>query len=166
MKKTSDIKYTTTHFTGAHKIMSCTVQNEQKRGPGYWKMNSSILNDPQYIKEIEETVQAINDLQIQNPIDWWDIFIMAVRSITIDYTKTKSQTQNKLKKQILKELEHLEEIDYVNMTVQQKEYYNFYKNKYRDIQDKEIQGHQIRTCGQPVYETKEPNIDFYAKLEK
>ena len=165
-KNITDIKYTTTPFTGAHKIMTCTVQNEQKRGPGYWKMNSSILNDPQYIKEIEETVQNISTLQIQNPIDWWDLFIMTTRSITINYTRKKSQTQNKLKKQVLKELEGLEKTAYVNMTEQQKEYYNYYKDKYRDIQKKEIQGHQIRTRGQPVYETKEPNIEFYAKLEK
>ena len=52
------------------------------------------------------------------------------------------------------------------MTEQQQKEYIHYKDKYKGIQDREIQGHQIRTRGLPVYETKEPNIEFYAKLER
>merc|ERR1712080_7836 len=74
-KNITNIKYIATPFTGAHKIMKFKIQPEQKRGPGYWKMNSSILNDPPFIKEVEDAVQGIHNLQLQNPIDWWDLFI-------------------------------------------------------------------------------------------
>ena len=71
----------------------CKIQSEQKNGPGYWKMNSGIINDPQYTKEMEEVVKAIDELNLQSPIDWWDTFIMLTRSITIDYSRKKTNTK-------------------------------------------------------------------------
>ena len=42
----------------------------------------------------------------------------------------------------------------------------YYKEKYKEIIENEIQGHQIRTRGYPTYELNEPDIHFYSKLEK
>ena len=34
----------------------------KKRGPGYWKLNTSILNDEKYIKNIENIIdKTLND---------------------------------------------------------------------------------------------------------
>ena len=52
------------------------------------------------------------------------------------------------------------------MTARQKERYLYFKKKHKEIIDTEIQGHQIRTRGNPTYEINEPDIEFYAKLEK
>ena len=52
------------------------------------------------------------------------------------------------------------------MTTRQKERYLYFKKKHEDVIDTEIQGHQIRTRGHPIYEINEPDIEFYAKLEK
>ena len=52
------------------------------------------------------------------------------------------------------------------MTTRQKERYLYFKKKHKEITETEIQGHQIRTRGHPRYEINEPDIDFYAKLEK
>ena len=166
LKDITNLKYTNTPFNSAHKIMSFDLNEHQDIGPGYWKMNSSILKDEPYKKEIEEAIKGLNELQIHNPIDWWDIFIIVVRGITATYTKQKAKIKNELKNVILKQIRKLENIQYVDMTKVQRELYTYYKERYTVIIDKEIQGHQIRTRGHPTYEINEPDIDFYAKLEK
>ena len=42
--------------------MTFNLNEQQDIGPGYWKMNSSILNDEPYKKEIEEVTQVVNEL--------------------------------------------------------------------------------------------------------
>ena len=161
----TNVKYIKTHFNAAHKIMTFEI-NEQNRGPGIWKMNSSVLKDTTYKAEIEKIIQGINTLNITNPLDWWDLFIMVARSVTMDYSKRKAKVQQNLKKHVTTQIDHFESLTYTDMTEQQREQLSFYKNKHKEIQEKEIQGHQIRTRGLPRYEMKEPDIDFYAKLEK
>ena len=81
----SNIKYTITPFGTAHKVMTFSINNDLDIGPGYYKMNSSVVNEPLYRKEVEKIFAEINDLQLQSSIDWWDLFVMVVRTITIKY---------------------------------------------------------------------------------
>ena len=76
----------------------------QDLGPGYWKMNCSVLKDTAYIQEIEEAIQGINDLNITNPIDWWDLFIIVIQGVTKSYTKRKANIQKSLKRHIVAQL--------------------------------------------------------------
>ena len=85
-------------------------------GPGFWKMNSSVVRDNAYKREIEEAVDGINRLEIDNPMDWWDLFIMVVRSITKTYTTKKAYTKNSLKSYILHNIQRLENIQYSDKT--------------------------------------------------
>ena len=65
----SDMKYIKTPFNTAHKVMLFSVHSKIDIGPGYYKMNSSVLNEPLYRNEIEKIYHEIDDLQIDNPID-------------------------------------------------------------------------------------------------
>ena len=131
VKSITNIKYINTPFNSAHKIMTFELKEPQDIGPGYWKMNSSILNDEPYRKEIEEAIKEINDLQINNPIDWWDLFIIVVRGITMSYTREKAKIKNGLKKVILNQIHDLEIVQYTDMTTKQKEQYIYYKERYK-----------------------------------
>ena len=166
IKNITNIKYINTPFNSAHKILTFDLTEQQEMGPGFWKMNSSVVRDNAYKREIEEAVDGINRLEIDNPMDWWDLFIMVVRSITKTYTTKKAYTKNSLKSYILHNIQRLENIQYSDMTTRQKERYLYFKKKHKEIIDTEIQGHQIRTRGNPIYEINEPDIEFYAKLEK
>ena len=48
-------KHTPTPFTQTHRIISFTIKENNKRGPGYWKMNTSVINDPPYQKIVERS---------------------------------------------------------------------------------------------------------------
>ena len=162
----TNMKYINTPFNAAHKIMTFDLKDQQEIGPSYWKMNSSVLKDHLYKSEIENAIKGINDLQLSNPIDWWDLFIMVVQGVTISYTKRKSKIENGLKRVIINKIYRLEKINSVNMTAQQKKDQAYYQQRYKEIVEHEIQGHQIRTRGLPTYEINEPDIHFYSKLEK
>ena len=100
IKTITNIKYVNTPFNSSHKLLTFELNEQQDIGPGYWKMNSSILKDPAYKQEIEEAVDGINRLQIHNPLDWWDLLIIVVRGITKSYTTKKLYTKNRLKSYI------------------------------------------------------------------
>ena len=52
------------------------------------------------------------------------------------------------------------------LTSSQAGHYNFLKGKLRILDEKLIDGYHQRTRGLPKYEQREPDIAFYAKLEK
>ena len=84
------LKYTSTLFQTAHKIMSFQLQGEEEIVPS-WKMNSSVLKDSRYQMEIEDIFNKLNDLNIQNQNDWWNMFITVLKGTTVAYTKQKAR---------------------------------------------------------------------------
>lgn len=165
MASVKNLRYINTPFGGAHKLMTFELQNDQNIGPSTWKMNSSVLNDPTYVAEIEHVVEALEDINI-NPLDWWDLFITVVQGTTISYTKRKSQIKRALKVFLTKKVESLELMDKKTLTFIQRSNYSYYKNKLNDILEDEIRGHEIRTRGLPKYEINEPDISTYSSFEK
>ena len=55
-------KHTVTPFTMAHRMVSFTVKEDAVRGPGYWKMNSSVITDRPYKIIIEKTIEEVLEL--------------------------------------------------------------------------------------------------------
>lgn len=161
-----NFRYINTPFNGAHKMMVFDWQSDQKIGPSSWKMNSSIINDDRFTSEIEQVFNDLNNLDIPNPIDWWDIFITVVQGTSISYSKKKTKIKKSLKTFFIAQIESLEKINEENMTRNQKNSYKYYKGRLNDIIEYEIRGHEIRTRGQPTYEINEPNISTYSKFEK
>ena len=60
----------------------------------------------------------------------------------------------------------LEAIPADRLTSSQAGHYNVLKGKLRLLEEKLIDGYRQRTRGLPTYEQLEPDIAFYAKLEK
>ena len=71
-------------------------------------MNSSVLNDPIFVKEIEEVFQGLQDMHITDPLEWWDLFIMVVQGTTMAYTKRKAKIKHGLKRFLTVKLETYE----------------------------------------------------------
>ena len=160
-----NFRYVKTVFQGAHRLLRFELQKDQDLGPGIWKMNSSVLNDPKYVEEIENVFRDLNQLAL-DPRDWWDLFIMVVQGVSVSYCKMKAKIKNSLKNFYVAKVDALEKLDLDALTPTQKADYVYYKNKLRTIIEDEIRGHEIRTRGQPKYEINEPNISMYSGFEK
>ncbi len=164
MSSIKHIQYINTPFPTAHKIMTFDLIPNQTIGPSSWKMNSSVVNDARYISEIEDIYTDLAAMDIQDPVDRWDLFITVVQGTTIAFTKRKARIQQALKKFLVKTIQNLEKVD--NLDTSQTKLYNHYKQRLDAILMEEIHGHQIRTKGQPKYELNEPDISTYSKFEK
>ena len=162
----SEIKYTGTIFNSAHKIMTFEVRDKREIGPGYWKLNCSHIEDVLYKKEIEGVFDDIRNLDIDDPIKRWHLFHIAVAGVSRDYSIRKAKIKKGIKSEVTKQLTKLECIPDDVLTLPQKKDLAYFKSKYSQIVTEEIHGHQVRTRGNPDYEMNEPNIAFYAKLEK
>ena len=163
-KRLPDIR--TTKHRLAHKVISFTLSDQQERGPSYWKMNSSVLRDRPYVIMIEETVNNINNLGITDVKTWWNVFLTCVRSKTVIYTKRKHFLDASIRKRFSDEMVKLEAISQDMMTAQQHNRYRTLQESLKGYEEKEIEGYRTRTRGLPKYEMHEPNIEFFAKLEK
>ena len=162
----SEIRYTKTNFNSAHKMMTFELRDRRQIGPSYWKLNCSHIEDKMYQQEIEGVLSDIADLGIQDPIRQWHLFHIVVAGVSRDYSARKAKIKKGIKSEITKQLVKLENLSDSDMSSRQKEDLAYYKSKFNQITTEEIRGHQIRTRGTPDYEMNEPNIAFYAKLEK
>ena len=66
----------------------------EKRGPGLWKFNNSLVEDNEYIDLIKENFYpAIHEKYVDLKDDRlkWELIKMEIRSLTISYTKHKGK---------------------------------------------------------------------------
>ena len=62
-------RHTPTPFTQTHRIVSFKVKEDCQRGPGYWKMNTSVINDLPYQITVEKAYEDVLSLNINDPIE-------------------------------------------------------------------------------------------------
>ena len=155
-----NIRYINSPFPTSHKILTFNLHCEPEIGPSSFKMNSSVLEDKMYKEEIEEVYADLENMNIENSVDWWDLFITVVVGVTISYTKRKARIKRDLKAFLLKQISLLDELDDLNHHQTLK--YKYCKNRLDDILQDEIRGHEIRTKGLPKYELNEPDISTYS----
>ena len=166
VQQVTQYKHLPTPFNLAHKVVSFTLNDQQERGQSYWKMNSSILQDRAYKIMIEETFHNVNYLGITDKMTLWDVFLTCVRSKTVDYTKQKYFLTNSIRRRLRDDILKLEALPDDRMTTLQHHRLTTLKGSLRIHEEREIDGYRTRTRGLPKYLTHEPNIEFFAKLEK
>lgn len=149
-----------------HRVVTFSVKEKTEHGPGFWKMNASVLNDRAYSLMVEATIEDIKGLNIEDPIERWLIFIETIRLETQVYCSRKRHHERRVKKQCELGIELLEQNSRLHDDVNLQIEYEYLRNKLNDWTRKQIDGHQIRMKTQPKFESCEPNIDFYANLEK
>ena len=87
-------------FRSDHSIVKMEIAEKlPSHGRGYWKFNTSLLHDKDYIDKINQLIE-IQLAQIpsyQSILDWWELFKIAVAGTTIQYaSRKKKASENKL----------------------------------------------------------------------
>ena len=79
-------------------------------GPGFWKFNSTLLKDPQYIDKIHCTYTPackyyghLTDRRLL-----WEMIKLEIRSATITYSKNKSKGIRNREQELIRKLDHLD----------------------------------------------------------
>ena len=86
------------------------------RGRGFWKLNTSLLQEDEYLRQIKTVIhQTKNEYKSDNPVNptlLWEMIKMKVREKSISYAAAKSSQTKSRENKLNKELADLEkEID-------------------------------------------------------
>ena len=82
---------------------------EQNKGPGYFKINNSIINDNLYKNQIEnainETIETNNN---SNPNILWELIKGTIRNVSIKYSSYMKKEKEKREKELINNIEQLQ----------------------------------------------------------
>ena len=86
------------------------------RGPGFWKLNTSLLEEDEYVKQIKTTIKAVQEeYQEDNTVNaalTWEIIKLKVREQSMMYAKTKQTNMSRIEEELDKTINWLQkEID-------------------------------------------------------
>ena len=122
--------------------------------------------DPQFSVLVESTVNDVLSLNIPDPIERWLIFIETIRIETRYYCMKKRSVELKIKNICTRNIEALEQNPLLGSSPGLQSHYDYYKTKLSDWNKKQIDGYRTRIKTQPRFEYGEPQISFFADLEK
>ena len=151
-----------------HKLVKVQINmNSFRRGPGYWKFNSSLLSEADFVAEANNFIDAhLSDYQNDNPEITWEMLKAKFKFFCIEYTHNRSKNWEYRKQKLvqeLKESEHKLATEPQNGELQRKTL-----QLKRDLQLQEIkqaQGAQVRSREKWI-ENGEKNTKYFLRLEK
>ena len=141
--------------------------NKQARGPGYFKMNNSILLDEEYKQAIKENINTIVDLNVgSNPNTLWEVIKGTIRNVTIKHSSSKKKKERNEEGELQKELNKLtaelvqkpDDENLINLK-------NSKKEALEELYDKKVNGLILRSKARWV-EGGEKNTKYFSNLEK
>ena len=148
-----------------HNLQHLTYATTVLQGPGTWKMNTSVLTDPLYHDLINDLLQHMEATYFPDVLMWWDVFLMTVKTLTIQYCTRKHRIRNDLKYSLTTQIEQIQALTPSFFTPILTTRLNMLQDQLRRLQIHQIQGHILRSRI-PSFEVCEPNIQHYASLEK
>ena len=147
----SDHKYVTTQFL---------IKPPEPRGPNYWKLNTSVLEEPEYQIAIKEliTQQSILIPKFGSTRLWWDDLKFKIQSATIRYCKKRNNQRNRTLQDIKKQITNQVNLETPNRDTLDHLYHQMYLLK-EDIQ----RGTMIRSREQTILDNEKPTKYFFSK---
>ncbi|KAJ8025020.1 hypothetical protein HOLleu_35107 [Holothuria leucospilota] len=105
-----------------HSFVQLTISHQSfRRGPGLWKLNNSLLNDPDFIVLITDLIE--NELSHTNAVFFdpcirWDFIKFKIRQACIKFSKQKARERTRKEETILNRIASLEQSLFVCETAE------------------------------------------------
>ena len=116
-----------TGFKSDHSLITLTLMNNSNpRGPGFWKLNASLLADAEYVDLIRKTINEVaREYQNNNEVEailLWDTMKMKIRSSSLCYARQQKNKMSSKEKYSEEKITHLEKrLDEANVTATEKQ---------------------------------------------
>ena len=98
---------------------------------------------------VDETINELEQLNIDCEIEKWEIFLLTIRSKSISYSQSKNRIKIRIKNTIVKQIFEFEEDP--QKTRENEIQYEYLKQKLREIEEVEIEGYMRRIKYLPTY---------------
>ena len=155
--------------------------NSFTKGKGIWRLNCSLLRDPEYLKCVKncisevrqqyaipvyqfDNLDKIEDKDIQFTISdtmFLEMLLLNIRGNSIRFSSRAKRQQNDQEKELQEEIANLESReDEENFGL-----INTKKEKFQEIRDSKLQGFMIRSRVQDILLNEKPT-KFFCNLEK
>ena len=142
--------------------------NKIERGKGYFKVNNSLVLQPEYQDKIRNAIKETVDINKNaNPNTLWEIIKGGIRNETIKYALFKKKEQNKKEIQLNEEINKIK-INLMKGNDNEEDDLKRLKEKDQELQnlyELEIKGYIIRSKADYI-EGEEKNTKYFANLEK
>ena len=94
-----------------HSAVSFVLQSKEyaKRGPGFWKINNSLLKDDNFTAELAAKIPEYKAKHkyLENKGLYWDMLKMEMRGFCVQYSKRKSKIRRSKERELQKQIDHL-----------------------------------------------------------
>ena len=150
-----------------HKITRIKIASNIDKGRGLWVFNNTLIDDNDYNSLMERVFEESLNLRhnFNSHRDFWDYFKQNSISSTQQFSRLKSQQENKAINDLTKELEKLEELPFHSINQNIIDKIDCIKRKVEEHQNRKIQGALLRSK-LPHFEENDPSLSFISKLEK
>ena len=148
-----------------HRLISLTfiVGVPDKRGPGLWKFNSSLLHNPEYVTGVKEVLRTHDE--IENKSLKWEIIKMKIRQFSISFSKKSAKEKREEEIKLSSELEISSAEFDKNPTDDNFSKFEQAKIRMEQINEIKTNGAIIRSRAQWV-EQGEKNTKYFLNVEK
>ena len=158
----------TTGFRSDHSLVFFNlIIDKQPRGPGYFKLNNSVILDQDYQNKIKQSIQEVAEInKDSNPNTLWQIIKGTIRNESIKYTSFKKKTTLKTELNLKNEIDILEKELKDNPNNQTlKDNLTEKKNDLNQIIETQTNGIILRAKAEWI-EGAEKNTRCFSNLEK
>jgi len=94
-----------------HSAISFVLQSEEytKRGPGFWKINNSLLKDDKFTSELKAKIPEFKAKHnyLEDKGLYWDMLKMEVRGFCVQYSKRENKFRRNAEKELQNKIDHL-----------------------------------------------------------
>ena len=100
MKNITNIRYFHTPYHG-HKVLAFRIKNDNEWGKSYYKLNTSLFEDEEYDKIVDETIVEIGTLNNRTQKQKWEVFLMTMKTKSIRYSTKRNYAKKKVKNELI-----------------------------------------------------------------
>ncbi len=144
------------------------VNHTENRGKGFWKFNSSLIHDSEYVKNLKNIIKQAGDKYdyIEDKRVKWELIKLEIRSYTLPYTINKKKKLCKLEKDLNNRyIELHSKVLANNNTDDEFEEFTSVKNELESIEKHKARGVMLRSKCKWV-EEGEKNTSYFLRLEQ
>ena len=142
------------------------TERQDTRGKGVWKLNTRVLREIEYCKQINEILDQTNHIaQHLNPCEKWDTTKMRIIESSKQYCAKRAADKKLVMSQLWEKLEEWEEVNEENMSTGDKKLKERTKIDYQELIEEKTRGAVFRTkCN--WYNESEKSTKYFLNLEK